>query len=99
MNRAFFINNYRNFAALSESNVNLASVNPSDIKESTPKGVGALMAAMSRAKEPISNEAAICDEIDEYFRKKFRKISFDDGKAIINGMGFNIGEEVGDHLP
>ena len=78
----------RNFAALSESSINLASVNPSDVHDSNPRAVGALMAAM--AKTPGSaNEGAICEEIDEYFRKKFRKISFEDAKHIISGLGFN----------
>ena len=98
-NRAIIMNNYRNFAALSESNVSLASVNPSDVHDSTPKAVGALMAAMSTAKEPVSNGSAICDEIDEYFRKKFRQVSFEDGKQIMTGLGFNMGNENGDHLP
>ena len=99
MNRAILINNHRNFAALSESGVNLASVKPADVHDSTPKGVGALMAALATTKQPVSNSDAICDQIDEYFRKNFRKISFEDGKSIINGIGFKIGEEHGDHLP
>ena len=81
----------RSFAAINESSVNLSSVSPSDVHESTPKAVGALMVAL--AKAPGSqNEAALCEEIDEYFRLKFRKVSFEDAKAIMNGLGFDAGQ-------
>ena len=46
------------------------------------------MAAMAMSPNS-ANEGAICDEIDEYFRKKFRKVSFEDAKTIISGMGFD----------
>ena len=81
----------RNFAAINESSVNLSSVSPSDVHESSPVAIGALMTAM--AKAPGSQkEAAICEEIDEYFRKKFRKVSFEDAKTIMNGLGFDAGQ-------
>ena len=81
----------RNFAAINESSVNLSSVSPSDVHESSPVAIGSLMTAM--AKAPGSQkEAAICEEIDEYFRKKFRKVSFEDAKTIMNGLGFDAGQ-------
>ena len=50
----------RNFAAINESSVNLSSVSPSDVHESSPVAIGALMTAM--AKAPGSQkEAAICE--------------------------------------
>jgi len=30
----------------------------------------------------------LCNEIDEFFRKRFRKINFNDAKEIIRGLGF-----------
>ena len=36
-----------------------------------------------------SSNAELCDAIDEYFRQKFRKISFTDAKEIMCGMGFS----------
>ena len=42
------------------------------------------------AKAPGSpNEGALCEEIDEYFRLKFRKVSFEDAKSIMTGLGFD----------
>ena len=58
--------NVRTFAALNENNIDLASVKPADVHESTPKAVGALMLAM--AKSPDAEDPAVCDEIEEYFR-------------------------------
>ena len=81
----------RSFAAINESSVNLSSVSPSDVHESTPRAVGALMAAMGKAPGS-QNEEALAQEIDEYFRKKFRKVSFEDAKAIMSGLGFNAGQ-------
>ena len=78
----------RSFAALSESSINLASTSPADVHDSDPRAVGALMAAMALSPKS-ANEVAICDEIDEYFRLKFRKVSFEDAKTIISGMGFD----------
>ena len=58
--------NVRGFAAFNENSINLASVKPADVHESTPKAVGALMLAM--AKSPEADDKAVCDEIEEYFR-------------------------------
>ena len=78
----------RSFASINEHSINLASVSPKDVHESSPKAVGALMAAL--AKNPKSeNEGALCNEIDEYFRQKFRKVTFEDAKAIVSGLGFD----------
>ena len=86
---AFLISSMkRSFAALSESSINLASTSPADVHDSDPRAVGALMAAMAMSPKSV-NEVAICDEIDEYFRLKFRKVSFEDAKSIISGMGFD----------
>ena len=81
----------RSFAALNESSINLSSVAPADVHDSNPRAVGALMAAMAQAPGS-QHEGAICEEIDEYFRKRFRKVSFDDAKTIIQGLGFGAGE-------
>ena len=41
----------------------------------------------------INNESQdrslLCDEIDEFFRKNFRKISFEDAREIIKGIGYH----------
>ena len=41
----------------------------------------------------INNESQdrsqLCDEIDEYFRKNFRKISYEDARDIIKGIGYH----------
>ena len=88
---AFLISTMRrSFAALNENSINLASTSPSDVHESNPRAIGALMAAMARSPKS-ANEAAICAEIDEYFRLKFRKVSFEDAKTIMTGMGFEPG--------
>ena len=88
--------NVRGFAALNENSINLASVNPSDVHESTPKAVGALMLAM--AKSPDAEDKAVCDEIEEYFRLKFRKLSFADATEIMVNLGFDP-ENRGDSPP
>ena len=72
----------RSFAALNQNSINLDSTKPSDVHESTPVAVGALMAAMANSPKS-SNESQLCDEVDEYFRLKFRKISFEDAKQIM----------------
>ena len=79
--------NARGFAALNENSINLASVKPADVHESTPKAVGALMLAM--AKSPEADDKAVCDAIEEYFRQKFRKLSFAEATAIMVNLGFD----------
>ena len=74
----------RQFAALNASDVSLDSMNPKDIHDSTPKAVGSVMAAMINDTQDRSQ---ICDEIDEFFRKNFRKISFEDARDVIKGIG------------
>ena len=44
------------------------------------------MTALIKDKQ---DRTALCDEIEEYFRKNFRKISFEDGKEIIKGIGIS----------
>ena len=36
----------------------------------------------------------LCDAIDEYFRQKFRKVSFNDAKDLMCGLGAKEGEEL-----
>ena len=49
-NTGFMKTQARGFAALSEnaSDINLSSVNPADVHDSTTKGVGALVAALAK---------------------------------------------------
>ena len=80
-NKAILFNNSRNFAALS------LSAKASDVHAASPKEVGELMKELS--KSPDNQNGELCDAIDEYFRQKFRKVSFSDAKDIICGMGFS----------
>ena len=89
---SLFINNYlakRGFAALPENaNVlNLGDVSPSDVSESSVRGVGALLSKMAEKGAAVNHEEELCHEIDEYFRKNFRKISFEDAKRVVLGLG------------
>ena len=81
----------RQFAALNENykKINLSEVQSSDVSESSVKGVGSLMAAMAKKGAKVNNEEEVCDQVEEFFRKNFRKIEFSDAKAIILGLGFN----------
>ena len=81
VNKAFMINQAnRNFAALSLSSKS------SEVTSSSAKEIGELMKEMS--KTPSSqNEGELCEAIDEYFRQKFRKVSFHDAKDIMCGLG------------
>eukprot|EP00356_Strombidium_inclinatum_P013638 CAMPEP_0170492516 /NCGR_PEP_ID=MMETSP0208-20121228/12377_1 /TAXON_ID=197538 /ORGANISM="Strombidium inclinatum, Strain S3" /LENGTH=81 /DNA_ID=CAMNT_0010768269 /DNA_START=180 /DNA_END=425 /DNA_ORIENTATION=- len=36
----------------------------------------------------VNEEEEVCLEINEFFRKQFRKISFEDAKEIVMGLGF-----------
>ena len=64
----------------------MASIKPADVHDSSVRGVSALLAAMSRS-EGVSNEQAICDELEEFFRKRFRKVSADEAKSVILSLG------------
>ena len=75
----------RGFAALNETSINLSSVNPSDIHDSSPSAVGALMAEMVRGQAP--NQQELADELEEYFRKRFRRVSFTDASKIMMSIG------------
>ena len=77
--------NVRSFAALNKNSIDLASVKPSDVHESDPQAVGALMLAM--AKSDTADDSAVCDEVEEYFRLKFRKLSFADASQIMVNLG------------
>ena len=74
----------RSFAAINAGNVNLASINPSDIHDSNPKAVGSVMVALARTDDLHSD---LCDEIDEYWRKNFRKVSFSDAREVLRNLG------------
>ena len=45
------------------------------------------------AYDPGHEHTAVCDEIDEYFRKKFRKIDFVDAKNILLNMGDDLNQD------
>ena len=49
------------------------------------------MAAMTKTPGSQS-EASLCDEIDEFFRLKFRKLSFEDAKHIMLGLGAKLSD-------
>ena len=42
------------------------------------------MLALSQSKEPHHD---ICNEIDEFWRINFRKVSFEDAKEVMNNLG------------
>ena len=74
----------RRFAAISAGNVNLDQITPADIRESSTSGVGAIVVALSKTNTVHED---LCHEIDEHFRTNFRKVSFEDAKQIIIGLG------------
>ena len=76
----------RSFAAINASNVNLEHVTANDIKESSTSVVGAVVVALAHSNNV---HADLCHEIDEHFRTNFRKVSFEDAKNIIVGLGSN----------
>ena len=61
-------------------------MSPSDIQESTPKGVGALVKALAQNKGQASNEAQLFDEVEEYFRQRFRKIDAIEAEDIVRDL-------------
>ena len=73
----------RGFAALNESSVNASSISPKDVHDSSVRGVGALLADLSQNESNVSNANEIGDEVEEFFRKKFRKVSFEDASYIM----------------
>ena len=74
----------RTFAAINPANVNLDQITPQDIQDSSTSGVGAVVVALSKTDNVHED---ICHEIDEHFRTNFRKVSFEDAKKIIVGLG------------
>ena len=52
---------------------NVQSSSPSEIKDLSVREVGDILGTMS--VDELSNATELGNEIDEYFRKKFRKIS------------------------
>ena len=86
----------RGFAALNESTVNASNVSPSDVHESSVRGVGALLADLSKNEQNCSNADAICDEVEEFFRKRFRKVSFEDAAAVMSQLHHNKIEALDD---
>ena len=75
----------RSFAAINSSNINLDSISGSDIHDSDPRTVGLVMTELA-FDSAGSDRADICDSIDEYFRQRFRKLSYEDGHAIVCGL-------------
>ena len=86
----------RGFAALNESSVNAASVRPSDVHESSVRGVGALLADLNKNEQNVSNANELCDEVEEFFRKRFRKVSFEDAASIVSKLNQNKIEALDD---
>ena len=54
------------------------------------KAVGAVVKAI---QVDGADRPALCDEVDEYFRKNFRKIEFEDAKKIVLSLGFDYEDE------
>ena len=78
MRRSFAVHNH----------FDLMTLKPSDIEGSEPANMGALLAAMAREDQSkLQDKSELFDEIDEYFRLKFRKLSFKDGKEIVKALG------------
>ena len=63
---------------------NLQTSSPSEIKDLSVKEVGDILGAMA-VKEP-SNASELSNEIEEFFRLKFRKISLEDAKDVSSKM-------------
>ena len=57
--------------------------------ESDVKTVGKVMQAL---QSDHHEHSAVCDGIDEYFRKNFRKVSFEDARDIMKNLGFDEGD-------
>ncbi len=89
--KPLFTSNIRGFAALSEhpGSINLSTVQPSDVAESSVRGVGALLSKMAEKGASVNEEEEVCLEINEFFRKQFRKISFEEAKQIVMGIGYS----------
>ena len=80
----------RAFGAAHHHGVNLDTFNPKDIHSSSLKTVGSIMKAL---QNDHGNRQALCDEIDEFFRKNFRKVQFEDAKNVMIDLGFKVGDE------
>ena len=77
----------RSFAAINTTNINLSSINPADVHDSSAPAVGSVMAALAAQKEAHHD---LCHEIDEFWRQNFRKVSFEDAKDVVNNLGKDI---------
>ena len=49
--------------------------------------ISKLMGEMSKSKDQSQYSEEVCDELEEYFRLKFRKMSFDEAKGIVMSIG------------
>ena len=91
--QALIINNARrNFAALSLQSKG------SDVHSASVAEVGSLMQQIAQNESSANqSEGELYDAIDEYFRQKFRKVSFSDAKNIMVGLGAKEGQELNVH--
>ena len=66
-----------------------SEIKPSDIASSDIKSVGKLLKALTYAShsEVSSEHKALFDEINEYFRKRFRNLSTQDALEILVPLG------------
>ena len=77
--------NKRNFAALNANSINIQSMNPADIHDSDARTVGAVMRQLAINKD--EQRAEVCNEVEEYFRRRFRQITFDEARDILMNIG------------
>ena len=89
--RTLLTNSTRHFAAINASSFSLDSVSKQDLLDSEPRSVGAVLAAM---QADSTHRSDLCDSVDEYFRKNFRKLSFEDARHIVNSLGHSTTNEV-----
>ena len=82
-NNKCFRSGMRSFAAINTP-INLATINPSEVHDSSAVQVGAVMKALAAQKDVHSD---LCHEIDEFWRQNFRKVSFEDAKDVITNLG------------
>ena len=75
----------RSFAAINASHINLDHINPKDIQISEPRAIGAVLHALANSKD---KKPELCNEIEEFFRIRFRKMNYEESRDIIKGMGY-----------
>ena len=73
----------RTFAAINSSNINLDSISGKDIHDSDPRTVGQVMFKLAGDS---ADRSEISDNIDEYFRQRFRKLSYEEARDIVSGL-------------